>query len=607
MGLAMRAARYFPMVVLAGFVCEAATPITTRAWDSAPAAASDNSYESQNNGLHANGAMQEGNDDSRPTSNATQIKSAGDPTSSRDGALFRGQSLSFPKLPFGRQKQNTRPVVQSPKPSFNQKPTIFSPMRQQANNQTTATSNPMQAGHPMQSGHPMQAGRPAQAGRLMPAGQPMQPRTMSGGQSVARNNINSNAGSNNRNPNLRTAANQQSQPVRQPSPQRPSPLAALQAPPPPVNNTTKVSPWKTAEAPAAGAAVAATAVATAPKPTAPPSQPSAPSPADKLVAQAHEWSTTAKTDEDYSRIIETCRRAEASQASPESIKYANKLTGWAFNRRGQLKAEAGHEQEAILDFDDAIRTDPVCWRAIHNRGVLLAQSGQFAKAFDDFARTIELEPQYAKAYSNRAALFMVANNLKAAQQDYNRAIELDANLAVAHRGCGRVCQLLGNLDEAAGHYDAAVQLAPNDSYAAACRADLLTDVGRYSEALNEYNRAIEMDPKSSQANCGSAWLLATCPDNSLRNPALAIERARQAVELGGQKDALSFDSLAAAQASAGDFTAAMQSIRKAIELAPADERDTYQGRLALYQKAKPYRISPIERVAQQVSYQTTTK
>ena len=48
----------------------------------------------------------------------------------------------------------------------------------------------------------------------------------------------------------------------------------------------------------------------------------------------------------------------------------------------------------------------------------------------------------------------------------------------------------------------------------------------------------------------------------------------------------------------------MKSIRKAIELAPADERDAYKDRLVMYQQAKPYRIAPVERLAQQASYQT---
>jgi tetratricopeptide (TPR) repeat protein len=288
------------------------------------------------------------------------------------------------------------------------------------------------------------------------------------------------------------------------------------------------------------------------------------------------------------------------------VDYANHLAAWSLNRRGQLKAEAGQIQEAVLDFEDAIRADRECWRAVHNRGVLLAQVGQLEKAFDDFNRTIQLKQDFAKAYSNRGALFVVANNLNAALADYGRAIELDTNLAVAHRGRGRVCHLLGKLDEAIAHYDAAVQLAPEDSYAVACRADLLTDLGRYVDANAEYNHAIELDPKSVHAFSGSAWLLATCPDKAIRNPALAMERANKSIELSGKWDAMSFDTLAAAQASAGDFATAVKTMRRAIEMSETDERDVYQDRLAMYSHAKPYRIAPVRPVTQ-ASYEAGSR
>jgi lipoprotein NlpI len=177
------------------------------------------------------------------------------------------------------------------------------------------------------------------------------------------------------------------------------------------------------------------------------------SPAEKLAAQAHEWSATAQSESEFTRIIETCRRARASQPNQHVAYYVSELTAWALNRRGQLKADSGRTREALLDFDDAIRADPKCWRAAHNRGVLVAQAGQFEKAFDDFTSTIETNPDFAKAYSNRGALLVVAGKLNAALADYGRAVELDPNLAIAHRGRGRVCHLLGRLDEAIGHYD----------------------------------------------------------------------------------------------------------------------------------------------------------
>ena len=346
--------------------------------------------------------------------------------------------------------------------------------------------------------------------------------------------------------------------------------------------------------PIAAAPTVATPAQSQPTPSAPQPQTAA----DRLIVQAHELSSGAKTVEDFTRVIETCRRTTASQPSEPVARYASELTGWAMNRRGQLKADAGHLREAMLDFEDAIRTDPNCWRAVHNRGVLLAQSGQFEKAFDDFNRTIQLNSEFAKAYSNRAALYVVAGDLLPALADYQQAIELDSDLAVAHRGCGRVCHLLGRLDEATGHYDAAVQLTPDDAYALASRADLLTDLGRYPEAVRGYERSIELDSQSPDAYRGLAWLMATCPVESIRNPERAMEMAELALSLDGKQDSVGFDTLAAAQASAGDFAAAVQTLHRAIESAPDAERTVYQDRLVMYQHAKPFRIAPVLPVTQ---------
>jgi tetratricopeptide (TPR) repeat protein len=330
------------------------------------------------------------------------------------------------------------------------------------------------------------------------------------------------------------------------------------------------------------------------------SQPSAAasSAAERLLLSAHQASVTADTEIELTQVVETCRRARVSQATPTIAGYANELAAWAMNRRGQLKADAGRTKEALLDFDEATRLDGNCWRAIHNRGVLLAQQGDFEKAFDDFNRTIELNPEFAKAYSNRAALFVVASDLEPALADYSDAIKLDPNLAVAHRGRGRVCHLLGELGEAIDHYDAAVQLSPNDGYAVACRADLLTDMGRYNEALRQYEHAIQIDPRSSQAQRGLAWLLATCPDETIRDPSTAIKRAEMAIRLEEQEDSLAFDTLAAAHASNGDFGAAMKTLGHAISIAPENERDAYQNRLLMYQHQRPFRIAPMQPVAQ---------
>jgi len=316
------------------------------------------------------------------------------------------------------------------------------------------------------------------------------------------------------------------------------------------------------------------------------------------LARAHELSSTARTEEEFSAVIAACRNIRASEATAEEAAFGRQLAAWALNRRGQVRAGAGRTDEALADFDAAIRLDAECWRAFHNRGVLQAQAGHLEQAFDDFQRTIELSPTYAKAYSNRAALYVLAGELESALADYQQALERDPELAIAHRGCGRMCHMLGRTNEAVAHLDTAIELAPNDVTALVSRGDLLTDLGHWAEAATDYERALEINPRSAEACRNSAWLLATCPDAGVRDPEEALRRAQLAARLERKSDAMTYDTLAAAHAAIGDYRQAAATIEQAIELAAPSERGVYQDRLQLYRRSRAYLIEPLQPVRQ---------
>jgi tetratricopeptide (TPR) repeat protein len=321
-------------------------------------------------------------------------------------------------------------------------------------------------------------------------------------------------------------------------------------------------------------------------------------PAEQLLRQAHDWASVARGEDDFTRIIDSCQKAVRLKPNAVAAEYGQNLAAWAFNRRGQLRSQTGQQRVAMADFNAAIRLDPQCWRALHNRGVLLSIARKFEPAFDDFNRTISINPSYAKAYSNRAALFVVAGQLDLALPDYRTAVQLDPELVTAHRGQARVCHLLGQLDEALEHYDVAVRLTPKDAYTVSRRAELLTDLGRYAEATADYDLAIQLDPQLASAYRGSAWLLATCPDESIHDPDQAVRRAELAVRLEKTPSADSLDALAAAQAGGGDFQAAQKTVQRAIQLAPANVRKEYVQRLAMYRQSQPYRLEPKPSVQQ---------
>lgn len=127
------------------------------------------------------------------------------------------------------------------------------------------------------------------------------------------------------------------------------------------------------------------------------------------------------------------------------------------------------------------------------------------------------------------------------------------------------------------------------------RATALAHLGRFDEALADCHQAVDLDPRNARTHNSRAWLLATCPDDHIRNASDALRDARRACELSSDhRDCL--DTLAAAFAEMGDIDNAIATQQRVISLFPTSEgygmeaqRAEAEAKLALYMKGSPYR------------------
>ncbi len=98
-----------------------------------------------------------------------------------------------------------------------------------------------------------------------------------------------------------------------------------------------------------------------------------------------------------------------------------------------------------------------------------------------------------------------------------------------------------------------------------------------------------------------AWVLATCPEASVRNGAEAVELAQRAVRISGGRAPAVLGTLAAAYAEAGRFPEAVQTARNALELATQQNKQTLaeslKAKLPLYQAGIPFREPQPPRLA----------
>ena len=113
--------------------------------------------------------------------------------------------------------------------------------------------------------------------------------------------------------------------------------------------------------------------------------------------------------------------------------------------------------------------------------------------------------------------------------------------------------------------------------------------GRYAEALASVDADLASNPESAFLHNNKAWLLATCPDEAVRDGELAIEHATTACELTNWTNVMFLDTLAAAYAEADDFESAVKWQEEAIRLDTGAFAVDFQKRLRLFKAGKAYR------------------
>lgn len=94
--------------------------------------------------------------------------------------------------------------------------------------------------------------------------------------------------------------------------------------------------------------------------------------------------------------------------------------------------DQGRLEEAVAEFDEAIRINPELAAAYNNRAMACGEMGQYDKALADFSEAIRLESQDALYPNNRGGTYSEMGQFDRALQDFDEAIRLDPQLAAAY-------------------------------------------------------------------------------------------------------------------------------------------------------------------------------
>lgn len=199
--------------------------------------------------------------------------------------------------------------------------------------------------------------------------------------------------------------------------------------------------------------------------------------------------------------------------------------------RARIQQQAGNSEAAAADLAKVLAAQPDNPAALELRGLMAADTGNYAAAIRDFTTLANRPEQDPLVLGQLGMLHLAAKQPRAAIDWFTKALRLDAEQFLSRRG----------------------------------RSDALISIGEHAEAAADLERALALKPADSGVLNNLAWLLATSPEDDLRNGKRAIELATKACEETEWKAAHIISTLAAGYAETGDFAKAREFSQKAVE------------------------------------------
>jgi len=199
----------------------------------------------------------------------------------------------------------------------------------------------------------------------------------------------------------------------------------------------------------------------------------------------------------------------------------------------------------------------------HDLAAEALRAGRIQEALREYDEALKLDPDLAEAHLGRGVVLEFGfDRLDEAEVEYRRALELKPSLGDAHNDLGQLLARTGRLDQAIAEFDAALAIMQyREPWVARCNKGLaLWRLGRKSEGMAEMKTCLNFAPRYCQGwrELGRIQLA-----DGMTKDAIASEE--QYVR-SCDKVADAYLQLALAQLKAGQAERARESFAKCAEL-----------------------------------------
>ena len=264
-----------------------------------------------------------------------------------------------------------------------------------------------------------------------------------------------------------------------------------------------------------------------------------------------------------------------------------------YNARANIHSLKGDYDKAIQDYDKSLQLGPGDSTVLCNRGMIYAAKGDLDRALQDYDKALETNSQYQPAYRERAEIWQKKSQLDKAVADYDMALKLNESDQRSRLNRGFLRSLQNDEDGAIADFNELIKREPQHARGLHLRGLTWIKKGVYTTAAADLSLALEANPMDFDIHVGLALIRVASPEDSVRNSAEAMELLAKAKELGNWKNSYQYQAtLAAAHAELGEFDKALEVEESLSPRVPDALKAEHEARLKLYRDRKPFRLVP---------------
>jgi tetratricopeptide (TPR) repeat protein len=179
----------------------------------------------------------------------------------------------------------------------------------------------------------------------------------------------------------------------------------------------------------------------------------------------------------------------------------------AHNNLGLAYFNQGRIDEAINEYQIVLKLDPEYFGALNNLGNAYAVQGRLAEAIKEYQTALKINPDFDEGYYNLGFAYESQGRTDEAIKEYQTALKLNPDYVDAHNNLGNIYAAQGRIAEAIEEYQAALKIHPDNADVHYNLGITYEEQGEIAEAIKEYQIALKIKPDFAQARQSLDFLL----------------------------------------------------------------------------------------------------